>query len=517
VACVLFLATSAFAQTTRTVTAAWDANTDAVTRGYMLYYGTASGNYQWSVDAGTQTSTQLTLNTESIYYFVVRAYDASANLGPASTEATYDLRTAAPTASITATLQGTNALVTWSTTNAVSATINGTAVALSGSTSVPVTATTTFTIVATNSAGATVTRSATVTVTVPAPTATLTATMQGSTSALVTWSTSNATSATLNGAAVTLSGSQSFPVSATTTFTLLAVNAAGASVTKTATVTPPTTGLPSAPTGMSSLVSGNLVRLAWQAATTGAAPTGYRLYAGTRSGSSNLVNGAAVGNVLSVTGNLARGHYFARVRAENAAGLSPVSNETNFWVGKKVVSPTNLVVSWTGSTANFTWTQPAADSADSETPGAYVLEAGLNPGDTFVSVPTGASTSFSVPVPSGTYYVRVRGISDGAESDATQEVVLTPPGAPGAPSALTATGSAATLTLRWQEPTTGGAPTAYQLEAGSAPGLADIAVVQIGNIRSFSTPIPPGVYYIRVRAVNDRGTSSASNEVVVRR
>ena len=515
-AVALLMATSAMAQTTRTITAAWDANTDSVTRGYMLYYGTSSGNYQWSVDAGTQTSTQLTLNVGSLYYFAVRAYDASANLGPASGEATYDLRAAAPTASITATLSGSNAVVTWSTTNAVSATINGTTVPLSGTQTIPVTATTTFTLVATNADGATVTRTATVTVSVPAPTATITATLSGG-NAVVTWSTTNAVSARINGTTVALSGTQTVAVTGTTTFTLVATNSAGATVTRSATVTVSIIGVPNAPTNMTSLVSGNLARLSWRAATTGGAASSYRLYLGTRSGASNLLNGINVGNVPSVSGGLPRGHYFARVRAANASGVSPFSNETSFWIGKRVVSPTNLSVSWSGSTATFRWTQPSADASDAEAPNAYVLEAGSNPGNTSITVPVGNTTTFSVPVPAGTYYVRVRGLNDGAESDATQEIVLTPPGTPGAPSALVATGSSATVTLRWQAPTTGGAPTAYQIEAGSAPGLADLAVVQVGTNRSFSTPVPAGTYYVRVRAINGTGIGAPSNEVVVRR
>ncbi len=594
-ALTLFAASSALAQTTRTVTAAWDANTDTLTRGYIVYYGTASGSYQWSHDAGMQTSTPLTLNVGSQYFFVVRAYDATSNLGPASNEATFDLRTAAPTATITATLSGTSAVVTWSTTNAVSATINGTAVALSGTTTVPVSATTTFTIVATNAAGATVTRSATVTVTAPSPTANLTATLQGGNTAVLTWSTTNATTATINGAAVALSGTASVPVSATTTFTLVARAANGTTATRSATVTvtpppapvptaaltaslqngttavlnwtttnatsatingtavavngtvsvpvaatttytlvatgaggsatssatvtvtPPVSTVPNAPTNTTSTVSGTLVRIGWRAPASGPALTSYRLDVGTKSGTSNIVSGLNVGNVLAVSGNLPRGRYFVRVRAANAAGASAASPETNFWVGKRLLSPTGFNVRWVGSTAVFTWTQPVADAADVEAPSGYVLEAGTTPGEASISVPVGNVTSFSAPVPSGTYYVRVKGVGEGAESDPTQELILTPPGAPGAPTALTESGSAATVTLRWQAPASGGAVTAYQIEAGSAPGLSNLAVVQTGNIQSFSTPIPAGTYYVRVRALNGSGPGPVSNEVVVRR
>jgi hypothetical protein len=55
------------------------------------------------------------------------------------------------------------------------------------------------------------------------------------------------------------------------------------------------------------------------------------------------------------------------------------------------------------------------------------------------------------------------------------------------------------------------------IEAGSAPGLSDLASLRVGNVTRFTTTAPPGVYYVRVRAFNDKGNSLPSNEVVVRR
>ena len=65
----------------------------------------------------------------------------------------------------------------------------------------------------------------------------------------------------------------------------------------------------------------------------------------------------------------------------------------------------------------------------------------------------------------------------------------------------------------WTPPATGGAPTHYLLEAGSAPGLTNIAVVPVSSPGFFVPGVPPGTYYVRVRAANGAGVGPASNEV----
>ena len=78
-------------------------------------------------------------------------------------------------------------------------------------------------------------------------------------------------------------------------------------------------------------------------------------------------------------------------------------------------------------------------------------------------------------------------------------------------------GAGSDVNLLWFAPPTGPRPTGYVIEAGSAPGLADLASLQVGPVTSFSTTAPPGIYYVRVRAVNARGASQPSNEIIVRR
>ncbi len=595
---VVLSVSTAFAQTT-TVTAVWDRNTDAQTTGYVVYYGTSSGNYQWSYDAGNQVSTPLTLSQGSVYYVVVRAYNASAQLGPPSNQATISLVAAGPTAQITATLQNaTTALVNWQTTNATSARINGGVVALSGSMTVTVSATTTFTLVATSANNATATQSATVTITPPAtvPTAQITATMQNATTALVSWQTTNATLARINGLDVALSGSQQVVLAATTTFTLVATSASGATATRsatatvtppatvptaqitatmqnattalvswqttnatsaringalmalsgsqqvvlaatttftlvatgannatatqsaTATVTPPPSTTLSPPTNMAAAVSGARATLSWRAATTGATPDRYLLSVGSSAGGTNVANGYVVGNVLTVAGDLPRGRYHARVRAANSAGVSAESNEVSFKIGRNLVTPSGFTVRWIGTTAVLSWTAPAADGAVEDRPTSYVLEAGTARGLSDVAtIPLGNVTSISGEIPAGTYYVRIRAVNDYGDSEPTVDLVLTPPGAPNAPTNFNTSVSASAVNLQWTAPS-GPAPTGYLLEVGSAPGRSDLGSLQIGNVTRFSAPVPPpGTYYVRVRAVNARGPGQPSNEVVVRR
>lgn len=86
-----------------------------------------------------------------------------------------------------------------------------------------------------------------------------------------------------------------------------------------------------------------------------------------------------------------------------------------------------------------------------------------------------------------------------------------------APIGLTATANGSTVTLTWTAPASGDAPTSYSVEAGSAPGLSNLADFNTGSrAASLTAPgVPNGTYFVRVRAVNASGVSLPSNEVTL--
>ena len=91
-----------------------------------------------------------------------------------------------------------------------------------------------------------------------------------------------------------------------------------------------------------------------------------------------------------------------------------------------------------------------------------------------------------------------------------------------APIDLRAESDGSNIILNWRA---AGAivPDGFALEAGSAPGLTDLAIVNIPwsraqgfTARFAAAGVAPGIYYLRVRAVYNRVVSEASDETVVR-
>jgi alpha-L-arabinofuranosidase len=217
-------------------------------------------------------------------------------------------------------------------------------------------------------------------------------------------------------------------------------------------------------------------------------------------------------------------HQGQRRQAENliAVTLAPVSvtvlDITAEAPPRKIDGPpTALQASVVGQQVTLTWSPPPGDGSVA----SYVIEAGsMSDASNVVQFDTGsAATTLVVNAAPGTYYVRVRGWVNGSLSAPTNEVVvvvhggcgiLTPPAAV-SHTVSGHTGAGAAVQVMW--PSVASA-TSYLLEAGSRPGLSDLATIESGHTY-LTTMAPPGTYYVRVRARSACGTSAPSDEHVV--
>src|SRR5262245_59247995 len=98
VAIALLAISSAQLSEAADLTLGWDAPSDGMTTGFVLYYGTTSHTYTQQVNVGPATSyTVSSLSAGTTYYFAVRGYTANGAMSDFSTEvsATTDRSTVA--------------------------------------------------------------------------------------------------------------------------------------------------------------------------------------------------------------------------------------------------------------------------------------------------------------------------------------------------------------------------------------------------------------------------------------
>lgn len=164
-----------------------------------------------------------------------------------------------------------------------------------------------------------------------------------------------------------------------------------------------------------------------------------------------------------------------------------------------------------GHVVTLSWNPPPA-----EVPDAYLLEGGIAPRHVLGSLALGnASTSTSLMLPSGVYYLRTYAVNDGQRSAASNEVrvtvgMLAPPSAPEDVRSV-AVGHGATVT--WRSTFDGGAPNATVLDVvGPIRGT-----FPAGNDGTFRVDnLPDGIYTVRLRSLNAAGSSPSTAPMTVR-
>jgi hypothetical protein len=226
------------------------------------------------------------------------------------------------------------------------------------------------------------------------------------------------------------------------------------------------------------------------------------------------------------TGQTAEDRFFG---VQNAGGISIIriiDTGRNFEVdhvqyGNAPIPPnppSNLMATVVGNAVTLSWQAPS----NGIVPASYLVEAALSPGGGAIASLPVANTFLALPsVPNGIYYVRVRAVGGGGTSAASNEAIVSVPSgsgcaaAPNAPTNFTANASGNNVFLAWTAPIGGCPPTGYVVQAGSAPGLSNIAIVNVGGATSVSAFALSGTYYIRVIALNSFGISNPTSEAVL--
>lgn len=173
-----------------------------------------------------------------------------------------------------------------------------------------------------------------------------------------------------------------------------------------------TTVTPSAPSGLTGLVNGNALALAWRLTYGGGEPTNAFLDV---SGTLNASLPIGAVDAFSFAG-VPAGTYTFAVRSQNAGGISTASNPVTLTFpgpcSGAPTAPTNYLFYNVGNVVYLVWdppaTGPAATSYVLNVTGAYVGPLGV-----------GATRSLSTGVPAGTYNVSVAAVNSCGTSPAT--------------------------------------------------------------------------------------------------
>jgi hypothetical protein len=170
---------------------------------------------------------------------------------------------------------------------------------------------------------------------------------------------------------------------------------------------------PAAPTEFGDQVNGTTVSYSWQPS---AGAAGYMLDLGSAPGASDVGTVSMTATSYAVTTPV--GTYYVRVRAVSSCGSSAPSMELVVYVGRCAdvpATPTGLDVEVSGTTMAFSW-QPSAGAT------GYLLDLGTTTGASDVGTFSMTSTSHTLTIGVGTYYVRVRAIGACGSSEPSTEL-----------------------------------------------------------------------------------------------
>ena len=280
-------------------------------------------------------------------------------------------------------------------------------------------------------------------------------------------------------------------------------------------------GIPGAPQNLQARPGDAFINLTWQVPSTdnGSSITNYQVWMGSSSGAESF--SASVGLKLWFNDtDLTDGQsYYFEVRAENAQGLGPCSNEvpaTPSQAATVASAPRNLSATPGNAQVTLIWSAPSSDGGASIS-NYNVYRGGSSGGETLLATLGNLLIYTDLSLTNGqTYYYKVSAINSVGEGPKSSEASATPVSVPSASTLAPVISGNGQGILTWTAPSTigGSSITNYRIYRGTASG-GETLLTTLGNVLTYTdTGLTNGqTYYYMVSAVNSQGEGPKSNEV----
>ena len=269
---------------------------------------------------------------------------------------------------------------------------------------------------------------------------------------------------------------------------------------------------PGAPVIASITPSGTSVQVFWSLASNGGSVTTKIQYTTNNGTSWTDVSSGGTVSPSTISGLTLNTAYTFKLRAVNAIGNGPASNDVSTTTLNIPSAPTITSITVTDTVATLNYTAPSSDGGSAITKYQY----SVNAGSTWADVSSGGTSSPATVsgLTAGTAYTfllrAVNAIGNGTASAGVSATTLT---VPSAPTALSATPTVTSVSISFTAGATGGsAITKYQysINSGATWSDADAGTTSPVNISGLSAST---AYSILLRAVNAVGAGAASTAV----